>query len=66
MITEISGIMMVMGDFEGFISQEVPIMVLDKLYANGTFKPLTEKERVTANLIMFSDVLPLENYRVMN
>ena len=57
---------MVMGDFEGFISREVPIMVLDKLYANGTFKPLTEKERVTANLIMFSDVLPLENYRVMN
>ncbi len=36
----------------------VPLMVMDILYSNGTFRPLTEEERVTANLIMFSDVLP--------
>ena len=34
------------------------LMALDILYADGTFKPLTEKEKVAANLIMFSDVLP--------
>ena len=34
------------------------LMALDILYANGTFKPLTEREKVAANLIMFSDVLP--------
>lgn len=32
---------------------------MDKLYEDGTFKPLTEEERVTANLIMFSDCLPV-------
>lgn len=36
----------------------VALMVMDILYSNGTFRPLTEKERVTSNLIMFSDVLP--------
>ena len=49
---------LVMADYEGFISEEVPMMVMDKLYANGTLKPLTESEQITANLIMFSDVLP--------
>ena len=42
----------------GFIGSTVPMMVMDILYGDGTFKPLTEKERVTANLLMFSDVLP--------
>ncbi len=41
-----------------FIGNETAIMALEMLYENGTFKPLTEQERVTANLIMFSDVLP--------
>lgn len=36
----------------------VALMVMDILYSNGTFRPLTEDERVTSNLIMFSDVLP--------
>ena len=41
-----------------FISNRVAIMVLDVLYGNGTFKPLTDEEKVTANLLVFSDVLP--------
>jgi len=49
---------LVMADYEGFISEEVPMMVMDKLYANGTLKPLTESEQITVNLIMFCDVLP--------
>lgn len=36
----------------------VALMVMDILYSNGTFRPLTENERVTSNLIMFSDILP--------
>ena len=44
----------------GFIGTKVALMVMDILYANGTFKPLTEEEKVTSNLIMFSDVLPTE------
>lgn len=36
----------------------VALMVMDTLYSNGTFRPLTENERVTSNLIMFSDVIP--------
>lgn len=43
---------------ESFISMRVALMVLDILYEDGTFKPITESERVTSNLIMFSDVLP--------
>ena len=43
----------------GFIANNtVALMVMDILYSNGTFRPLTENERVTANLIMFSDTLP--------
>ena len=42
----------------GFIGNEVALMVLDILYENGTFRTLTENEKVTSNLIMFSDVLP--------
>lgn len=42
----------------GFSNSGVAMMVLDILYKNGTFRPLTENEKVTANLIMFSDVLP--------
>lgn len=42
----------------GFIGNKVALMVMDILYANGTFKPLTEQEKVTSNLIMFSDKLP--------
>ena len=43
----------------GFIGSTVALMVMDMLYENGTFKPLTEKEKVTSNLIMFSDILPV-------
>ena len=42
----------------GFISSTIALMVMDILYGEGMFKPLTEQERVTANLLMFSDTLP--------
>jgi len=41
-----------------FIGNTVAVMALDILYGNGTFRPLTEKEKVTSQLIMFSDILP--------
>lgn len=42
----------------GFVGNDVAMMVMDELYDNGTFKPLTETEKVTSNLIMFADKLP--------
>ncbi len=42
----------------GFVSNTVAVMVMDILYGNGTFAPLTEQEKVTSNLIMFCDMLP--------
>lgn len=45
-------------DVGGFVGNTVAIMVMDILYGNGTFKSLTENEKVTSQLIMFSDVLP--------
>lgn len=42
----------------GFVGNVVALMVMDILYGNGTFRPLTENEKVTSNLIMFSDILP--------
>lgn len=41
-----------------FVSNSVAVMVMDILYKNGTFKPLTENEKVTSGLIMFCDILP--------
>ncbi len=41
-----------------FIGNRVSMMVQDKLYESGTFQVLTEKEKVTANLLMFADCLP--------
>ena len=43
---------------EGFIGSQVALMVMDILYERGTFKPLTEQEKVTSNLLMFCDRLP--------
>ena len=42
----------------GFIGATVALMVMDILYSDGTLKPLKEEEKVTSNLIMFSDILP--------
>lgn len=42
----------------GFIENTVAIMVLNVLYANGTFKPLGDKEKFAINRIVFADVLP--------
>lgn len=41
-----------------FAGSRLALMVMDILYQNGTFKPLTENEKVTSQLIMFSDILP--------
>ena len=43
---------------DSFPDNEVAIMVMDILYGNGTFKELTEEEKITSQLIMFSDVIP--------
>ena len=42
----------------GFISNRTALMVMDILYDNGTFRKLTEQEKITSNLIMFCDTLP--------
>ena len=42
----------------GFVSSTVALMVMDILYENGTFKPLTDSEKITSNLLMFCDRLP--------
>lgn len=42
----------------GFVGNVVALMVMDILYGDGTFKGLTEEEKVTSQLIMFSDILP--------
>lgn len=42
----------------GFIGRIVGMMVLDILYENGTFQPLSEQDKVSANLLMFCDRLP--------
>ena len=42
----------------GFIDGMVALMVKDILHENGSFRKLTEEERITADLLMFSDVLP--------
>lgn len=41
-----------------FIGNRVALMVMDSLYNSGAFKPLTKNEKITSQLIMFSDVLP--------
>ena len=43
---------------QGFIGNITALMVLDILYGEGMLRPLTDKERVAANLLMFCDVLP--------
>jgi DNA-directed RNA polymerase specialized sigma24 family protein len=40
------------------VGSTVAMMVLDQLYDNKVFRPLTEQEKVTANLLMFCDKLP--------
>lgn len=42
----------------GFIGREIAIMVMDILYGNGTFRHLTDEEKITSNLLMFCDRLP--------
>ena len=43
---------------EFFIGPAVAMMVLDELYDSKVFRPLTDQERITANLLMFCDQLP--------
>jgi len=42
----------------GFFGNVTALMVLDILYGDGTLRPLTDQEKVTSQLILFSDVLP--------
>lgn len=42
----------------GFFNGVTALMVLELLYNDGTFDKLSENEKTTVNLIMFSDVLP--------
>lgn len=41
-----------------FIGGMEAMMILDKLYENGTFAPLTEQDKISSQLLMFSDILP--------
>lgn len=41
-----------------FVTRPGAMMVLDILYENGTFQPLSEQDKVSANLLMFCDRLP--------
>lgn len=50
--------MVVSDNVASFVSKKVALMVMDILYGNGTFRPLTENEFVTSDLIMFCDILP--------
>lgn len=50
--------LIVFGNVDAFFDSEVAMRVMDILYDNGIFKPLTEDEKITSQLIMFSDVLP--------
>ena len=47
-------------DVAGFCDRMVVGMVMDILYGKGMFRQLKADEKVTTNLIMFSDVLPPE------
>jgi len=42
----------------GFIGNVTALILMDILYGNGTFAPLTEEEKITSNLLMFCDKLP--------
>nr|WP_302595663.1 sigma-70 family RNA polymerase sigma factor [uncultured Acetatifactor sp.] len=43
---------------EAFIGSACALRAMEILYGDGTFRPLTDREKVAANLLMFSDVLP--------
>ena len=46
------------GNVVAFVDSKVALMVMDILYGNGTFRPLTEDEKITSTLLMFCDRLP--------
>lgn len=43
-----------------FVDNQVALMAKEILYSSRVFKEMTEEERITSDLIMFSDVLPEE------
>ena len=45
---------------EAFIGSACALRAMEILYGDGTFRPLTDREKVAANLLMFSDVLPIK------
>jgi hypothetical protein len=46
------------GKIQKYVDNTIAMIVLDKLYDSGEYKPLTESEKATANLLVFSDRLP--------
>lgn len=50
--------LVVAGNVVAFVDSKVALMVMDILYGNGTFRPLTEDEKITSTLLMFCDRLP--------
>jgi hypothetical protein len=40
------------------VGKSLRTQILEKLYSNGTLKPLTENQKKTVNMILFCDVLP--------
>lgn len=51
--------LIVCNEANGLIGNVVALMVMEQLYSDGTFKPLSDREKITSNLIMFSDTLPV-------
>ena len=41
-----------------YVDNTIAMIVLDKLYDSGEYKPLTQSEKATVNLLVFSDRLP--------
>ena len=50
--------LLVAGNVVTFVGGTVALMVMDILYESGTFRPLSENEKTTSNLLMFCDRLP--------
>ena len=50
--------LVVAGNVVAFVDSKVALMVMDILYGNGMFRPLTEDEKITSTLLMFCDRLP--------
>ena len=55
---------LVMAGAQYFIDSPMIAILLEELYAGGTFRSLAEEEKIAANLLMFSDILPQESMAI--